>query len=149
MDPKDETVSDENNKASYRVDEFVQDAISLRITPFMLDAYTHEYNEMIREREAHALELDALRNTNRALSAQVNTLEANLASLNTEHVEILNQLVMARLQNEELEGELVRYKLLYAEAVHKTEDAMSSHRLSSPASRRESSSPSMRSLASR
>ncbi|EPQ57523.1 ABC1-domain-containing protein [Gloeophyllum trabeum ATCC 11539] len=96
----------------YRADEFVQDAVSLKITPFMLDAYAHEYEDMCRARDAHALELDALRNSNRNLSAQVKTLESSLAQLNTEHVEVLNQLVMARLKNEEIEGELVRYKLL-------------------------------------
>jgi ecotropic viral integration site 5 protein len=73
-----------------------------------------------------------------------------------------NELVMARLRHEELEGELVRYKLLYvtqaqfrllslltdasnflryAEAMHKSEDAMSSQRVSmmSMFSRRSSS----------
>ena len=61
----------EGEKATYRVDEFVNDAMSLRITPFMLDSYTHEYTEMIRVREAHAAEMDSLRNHNRQLSAQV------------------------------------------------------------------------------
>lgn len=70
-----------------------------------------------------------------------------------------NELVRARLRHEELESELVRYKLLqvlclsyhchycvnntsrYAEAMHKSEDAMSSHRVSmmSMFSRRSSS----------
>jgi len=104
---------------------------------------------MIRARDAHAAEMDALRNHNRQLSAQINTLEASLAALNQEHVDILNELVRARLQNEELEGELVRYKLLYAEAVHQTEDAMSSHRLSSTPSVRGSKRPSLSSLLSR
>ncbi|KAH9002096.1 RabGAP TBC [Lactarius hatsudake] len=136
-------------KATYRVDDFVIDAMSLRITPFMLDSYSHEYSEMIRAREAHAAEMDALRNHNRQLSAQVNSLEANLAALNQEHVGALNELVRARLQNEELEGELVRYKLLYAEAVHKTEDAMSSHRVSSTPSAKGNKRPSLSSLLSR
>ncbi|KAH8990490.1 rab-GTPase-TBC domain-containing protein [Lactarius akahatsu] len=139
----------EGEKATYRVDDFVNDAMSLRITPFMLDSYTHEYSEMIRAREAHAAEMDALRNHNRQLSAQVNSLEANLAALNQEHVGALNELVRARLQNEELEGELVRYKLLYAEAVHKTEDAMSSHRVSSTPSAKGNKRPSLSSLLSR
>jgi hypothetical protein len=57
-------------------------------------------------------------------------LESSLAQLNTEHVELLvslqssvknviiqlrfcqNELVRARLKNEDTEGELVRYKLL-------------------------------------
>ena len=83
-----------------------------RITPFMLDAYAHEYAEMVAARESHARELDALRNSNRALMMQVQSLEQNLASLNDEHVQVLNELVKARLQHEEVEKELVRYKLL-------------------------------------
>jgi len=140
---------EEGGKPTYRVDDFVNDAMSMRITPFMLDSYNHEYQEMIRAREAYAAEMDALRNHNRQLSVQVNTLEASLAALNQEHVGILNELVRARLQNEELEGELVRYKLLYAEAVHQTEDAMSSHRLSSTPSAKGSKRPSLSSLLSR
>jgi len=77
-------------------------------------------------------------------------LEASLAELNQEHVDVLNELVRARLQNEEFEGELVRYKLLYAEAVHKTEDAMSSsHRVSSTPSAKGNKRPSLSSLLSR
>ncbi|KAI0051237.1 RabGAP/TBC [Auriscalpium vulgare] len=135
-------------KPTYRVDDFVQDAISLKITPFMLDSYIHEYNEMIRVRDAHAEEVDTLRTTNRKLSNQVQTLETSLAQLNEEHVTVLNELVKSRLQFEELEGELVRYKLLYAESVHRTEDAMSSHRLSS-LSNQGSKRPSLVSLLSR
>lgn len=56
---------------SYKVNEFVRDAVGLRITPFMLDAYAREYTDMVRAREAHAVEMDILRNANRNLSAQV------------------------------------------------------------------------------
>lgn len=55
----------------YRVDEFVQDAISLRITPFMLDNYAHEYEELIRARDAHKIEMDNLKAQNQRLSSQV------------------------------------------------------------------------------
>ena len=37
----------------------------------MLDAIAAEYREAIRIKEAHALELDGLRSSNRNLSAQV------------------------------------------------------------------------------
>lgn len=37
----------------------------------MLDAYAHEYADLIRARDAHAIEMDALRNSNRALAARV------------------------------------------------------------------------------
>ena len=56
---------------TYRVDEFVQDAVRLRITPFMLDSYAREYEELIRLRDAHSLEVETLRNSNRNLAAQV------------------------------------------------------------------------------
>ncbi|KAJ7770217.1 rab-GTPase-TBC domain-containing protein [Mycena maculata] len=114
----------------YRVDEFVQDAVSLRITPFMLDSYRHEYEDVVRETNKHALEVDELRSSNRVLSASVKSLETSLAQLNTEHVQVLNELVKSRLRNEELEEELVRYKLLYAEAMHENQDAQSSQRIS-------------------
>ncbi|KAI9059232.1 RabGAP/TBC [Trametes sanguinea] len=130
----------EGQEVKYRVDEFVQDATSLRITPFMLDSYAHEYEELVRARDAHKIEVDTLKNANRQLAAQVKSLEENLAQLNTEHCQVLNELVMARLRHEELESELVRYKLLYAEAMHQSEDAMSSHRISLVASKRGSSS---------
>ncbi|KAJ7045543.1 rab-GTPase-TBC domain-containing protein [Mycena alexandri] len=117
------------DKPQYRVDEFVQDAVSLRITPFMLDSYRHEYEDLVRETNKHALEVDELRNSNRVLSASVKTLETSLAQLSDEHVQVLNELVKSRLRNEELEGELVRYKL-YAEAMHENQDAQSSQRIS-------------------
>ncbi|KAF8070464.1 rab-GTPase-TBC domain-containing protein [Lyophyllum atratum] len=120
--------NDEN--VAYNVDEFVQDAVALQITPFMLDSYRHEYEDHLRETNKHATEMDELRTTNRTLSAQVKNLENSLAQLNTEHVELLNELVKSRLRNEEMEEELVRYKLLYAEAMHENQDAQSSHRIS-------------------
>lgn len=114
----------------YDVDGFVADAVSLKITPFMLDCYRHEYEDMVREANKHAMQIDELRNNNRALSQQCRNLENSVAQMNIEHVEFLNELVKQRLRNEELEAELVRYKLLYAEAMHQNEDAQSSQRVS-------------------
>lgn len=37
----------------------------------MLDAYAHEYEDLVRARDAHAIEIDTLRNSNRNLSTQV------------------------------------------------------------------------------
>ncbi|PFH51496.1 hypothetical protein AMATHDRAFT_58886 [Amanita thiersii Skay4041] len=121
---------DRGEEAKYDVDQFVQDSVSIQITPFMLDSYRHEYEDIVRETNKHAIEMDGLRNSNRALSVQVKKLETSLAQLNTEHVQVLNELVKQRLRNEEMEEELVRYKFLYAEAMHENEDAQSSHRLS-------------------
>ncbi|KAJ7462337.1 rab-GTPase-TBC domain-containing protein [Mycena galericulata] len=140
-----ESPESDEGQPRYRVDEFVQDAVSLRITPFMLDSYRHEYEDLLRETNKHALEVDELRNSNRVLSSSVKTLETSLAQLSAEHVQVLNELVKSRLRNEELEEELVRYKLLYvpttrsqinsqpsryAEAMHENQDAQSSQRIS-------------------
>ena len=62
----------------YRVDEFVQDAISLKITPFMLDNYAHEYEELVRARDAHKIEMENLRNNNARLQAHVYVLVYSL-----------------------------------------------------------------------
>jgi len=90
---------------------------------------------LLKIRDAHTMEVEALRNSNRNLLAQVQNMEASLTQLNDEHREVLNQLVMAKIKNDELESELVRYKFLYAEAMHQSEDAMSSHRMSTVAKR--------------
>ncbi|KAF8516735.1 RabGAP/TBC [Hysterangium stoloniferum] len=123
-------VKADDESPAHLVNQFVRDASLVRITPFMLDSYAHEYQESVRQREAHAIEMDNLRNINRNLSTQIKTLETSLAQLNTDHCEIVKQLVMSRVENEGLESELVRYKLLYADLMHQSEDAGSSHRLS-------------------
>ena len=61
----------QSQQARYRVDEFVQDAMGMRITPFMLDSYAREYEELIRARDAHKLEMESLKQTNQRLAAQV------------------------------------------------------------------------------
>jgi len=108
----------------------VQEAVAVQITPFMLDSYAHEYADLLKVRDAHTMEVEALKNSNRNLLTQVQNMEASLTQLNDEHREVLNQLVMSKVRNEELESELVRYKFLYAEAMHQSEDALSSHRTS-------------------
>ncbi|KAK0212657.1 rab-GTPase-TBC domain-containing protein [Desarmillaria ectypa] len=124
------TESGDPHGVKYNADEFVNEAVSLRITPFQLDTYGHEYDDIMREANKHKVEMDELRTVNRNLSAKVKSLEADFAQLSTEHVELLNELVKARLQNEETESELVRYKLLYAEAMHQNEEGQSSNRIS-------------------
>jgi hypothetical protein len=107
----------------------------------MLDAYETEYDEMCKNQNKHAHELDQLRNANRALSAQVyvavlpasyryradhqtstgsfarcyvrRTLgcRIELTSRNQEHVDLVRQLVMSKIEKEETANELVRVKL--------------------------------------
>ena len=40
-------------------------------TPFMLDSYESEWDDLCRDQNKHALELDQLRGANRNLSSQV------------------------------------------------------------------------------
>ncbi|KIR63610.1 hypothetical protein I314_03014 [Cryptococcus bacillisporus CA1873] len=101
----------------WMANEFVRDAFKIRITPLMLDAYASEWEEQCRDQNRHAIELDQLRNVNRNLSSQVNQ----------EHVELVRQLVMNKIEKEEMENELVRYKMLYAELAHAQQDALSVH----------------------
>ncbi|EFI28145.1 hypothetical protein CC1G_14172 [Coprinopsis cinerea okayama7 len=121
---------EEEGTPKYRVDEFVQEAVSVNITPFMLDSFRHEYEDLMRETHKQKTLIEDLTTTNRQLSQQVKSLEETLAQLNAEHVELLNELVKQRLKGEEMEGELVRYKLLYAEAMHQNADAQSTNRIS-------------------
>ena len=60
-----------SEKETYKVDEFLQDVLALSITPFMLDGFAHEYEDMIQIRSAQVLAIDALRNSNRDLLNQV------------------------------------------------------------------------------
>ena len=62
--------ADESADARYDVDLFVQDAVETKITPFMLDTYAHEYEEIVRIRDAHANEVAALQQQIRALQGQ-------------------------------------------------------------------------------
>ncbi|KIO28072.1 hypothetical protein M407DRAFT_72274, partial [Tulasnella calospora MUT 4182] len=126
-EPTDRTTE---SRFRYRADDFVVDAFRVKITPFMLDTYANEYNELRRVQTAHAMEMDNLRTANRGLANQVRELETSLSTLNAEHCEIVKQLVMAKIEREEIEAELVRYKLMYAEVMHDKEDSMSSHRMS-------------------
>lgn len=102
------TTASESQAPVYDVNLLVQDAVSMNITPFMLDQYANEYAELVRTRDAHAHEMDTLRHSNRALQNQVcvwslawsvfegkahsldsHKLEEDLANLNSEHVKIL------------------------------------------------------------
>ncbi|KAG8764157.1 GTPase-activating protein [Ceratobasidium sp. 423] len=116
--------SSSSSGPEYKADEFVQDAfrISRSFTPFMLDSYAGEYQAKIKAENAHQEEMDALRTINRNLSQHVKQLEASLAQINTEHCALVKQLVMSKLEQEELEGQLVKFKILYAELMHQKED---------------------------
>jgi ecotropic viral integration site 5 protein len=67
---QDNSESAENN-ATYEMDKFITEAYQLRITSITLDNYANEWHEAVRLRDAHAIEMDELRNSNRVLKTQV------------------------------------------------------------------------------
>ncbi|KAK0537986.1 GTPase-activating protein [Tilletia horrida] len=103
--------------SKYHTAAFVTDAYQVRITPHQLDAYAAEFEEHVRKANAHRREVDALRLVNRNLSAKIKELEVQLTQVNNEHVDLVKQVVMAKLEKDEIAEELARYKLMYAEAV--------------------------------
>jgi chromosome segregation ATPase len=94
----------------------------------MLDGYASEYKSQRDAANRLEIELDQLRYANRNLSSQLKQVEASLAQINQEHVELVKELVESRLAREETENELVRYKLLYAELAHADEMSIHSRR---------------------
>ncbi|GAA5867063.1 hypothetical protein JCM3774_004375 [Rhodotorula dairenensis] len=131
--------------AEYRVHEFVREALQVRITPMMLDQFGEEWASLCAAQTAHAAELDALRKANLQLSRQVRQLEGSLAQINLEHCELVKQVVAARLEREELEDELVKYKLAYADLSHV---AAASQASASPVTSRRQSEMSIASVVS-
>ncbi|GAA5840021.1 hypothetical protein JCM3766R1_000642 [Sporobolomyces carnicolor] len=136
---------EQNPKALYRVREFVREALQVRITPMMLDQFGEEWSTLLAAQTAHTAELDALRKANLQLSLQVRQLESSLSQINLEHCELVKQVVRARLEREELEDELVKYKIAFANAEFK---AASDRASMSPLSLRRQSELSISSVAS-
>ncbi|GAA5940724.1 uncharacterized protein JCM15063_006342 [Sporobolomyces koalae] len=136
---------EQNPNALYRVRDFVREALQVRITPMMLDQFGEEWSTLLAAQTAHTAELDALRKTNLQLSLQVRQLEASLSQINLEHCELVKQVVKARLEREELEDELVKYKIAFANAEFK---AASDRASMSPLSLRRQSELSISSVSS-
>ncbi|KAK4704438.1 ecotropic viral integration site 5 protein, partial [Phenoliferia sp. Uapishka_3] len=112
---------DPNPDPLYRADQFVRDALQIKVTPLMLDQFGEEWENLCRQQNAHTAEIENLRRANSQLSAQVRGLETSLSQINIEHCELVRQVVMAKLEREELEDELVKYKIAFAEISHRNE----------------------------
>lgn len=92
MNPTQIDNPDPTDKPVYRANEFVRDALQVKITPFMLDRFAEEYDTMCRQQNAHEIELDNLRQVNTKLSNQVRRLESSLAQINEEHCDLVSSL---------------------------------------------------------
>lgn len=87
--------------------------MSLLANPCMLctqDQFGEEWENLCRQQNAHTAEIENLRKANSQLSAQVRGLEASLSQINIEHCDLVRQVVMSKLEREELQDELVKCK---------------------------------------
>lgn len=110
-------ISDDGKHKHSQISELVRDAFQVRITQFTLDTYANEFYDQVNAANRKELEMDSLRLLNRNLRLRVQSLEEQLSHLNTEHVQLVKRVVTEKLSHEEIAEELVRYKIMYAEAV--------------------------------
>lgn len=115
----------EASSSSFDVNLFARDAYSVQISPFTLDGYAAEFDEQVKAANAHRREVEALRLVNRNLAAKVASLEEQLQQISAEHVDLVKQAVMSKIAKEEMEEDLIRYKMLFAEASLRADQAES------------------------
>ncbi|KAK8247254.1 GTPase-activating protein-like protein GYP5 [Phyllosticta capitalensis] len=89
----------------YRADKLVQDAVSVKITPEMLQVYQSEWREKQHAEMMRENELMDLKSSVSSLTAKVRKLEERAEKSDTEHVELASELVRTKVENERLEDE--------------------------------------------
>lgn len=104
---------------TYRVDEFVGDAMDIVLDLAKLKKYEADYIMVSDLQRTKEDEREGLRQKNISLQIQVRDLEKSLSILNQEHVELANELInskmgLARLEdeNEALQGTVADLKVI-------------------------------------
>jgi chromosome segregation ATPase len=79
----------------------------------MLDRYEREWDEIMRAKREHEMELETLRRTNAGLMVKVKKLEEQNEELNREYVRIASSEVGLKVQNDQLadENEVLKAKV--------------------------------------
>ncbi len=93
------------DKEIYRADQLIQDACAVKITPEVLKNYAIEWEEKTRLEKEREAELDLLKSTNHALTQKVRHLEERVENHDAEHAALATDLVMVKVENEELKDE--------------------------------------------
>lgn len=93
-------------KDFYRANHMVQDACAIKITQDMLDRYEREWEETVRIKREHDMELEGLRRVNANLLVKVKKLEEQNEELNREYVRIASSEVGLKVQNDQLADEI-------------------------------------------
>lgn len=86
----------------YRADLLVQDACAVKLTPEMLTRYTAEYEEKTRNEKSRETELENLRTDTVTKAAQIRSLEQRAEKSDAEHIELANELVKHKVENQDL-----------------------------------------------
>lgn len=86
----------------YRADLLVKDACSVPLTPEMLARYTSEWEEKTRTEKARETELENLRTDTATKASQIRSLEQRAEKSDAEHIEIANELVKLKVENQDL-----------------------------------------------
>lgn len=89
----------------YRADLLVQDACSVKLTPEMLTRYTSEWEEKTKSEKARETELENLRTDTATKASQIRSLEQRAEKSDVEHIEIANELVKLKVENQDLVDE--------------------------------------------
>jgi hypothetical protein len=89
----------------FRVNEFVRDAMDVKIHPLLLHKYQEEYLEINRLERERLEEVEALRLANGQLTLQVRRIESTLVALEKEHIEVANEMVQGKVKLASLQDE--------------------------------------------
>jgi chromosome segregation ATPase len=89
----------------YRVDMFVQDATSVKITPEMLQQYTTEWEEKTRLEKERTEELENLRSHNTSLQQKIRRLEQHVEKTDMEHITAASEVIKLKMENDRLADE--------------------------------------------
>lgn len=93
------------DKEVYRADMLVKDAVSVKVTPEMLQQYTAEWKEQQRIEKERETELRGLKTKVVSLETKVRQLERRAEQSDTEHVQMASDLVKTKVENENLSDE--------------------------------------------
>ncbi|EXJ54675.1 hypothetical protein A1O7_10016 [Cladophialophora yegresii CBS 114405] len=86
----------------YRADLLVQDACAVKLTPDMLNRYREEWEATTKADKARETELENLKTDCATKAAQIRSLEQRAEKSDAEHIEIANELVRLKVENNEL-----------------------------------------------
>ena len=93
------------DKEVYRADQLVRDACEVYLTPELLKAYAHEWEEKTSAERAREQELEQLKTTNQSLTQRVRSLESQIETVDREQTALATELVRTKVENEELRDE--------------------------------------------